>query len=113
MLKMNQKIKWTKTELKKFAEYDALESEGMCLAEDAMLCGGAITVKSSIDKQLDEIRKMSDRVLDELKSLMGTTRFNIIMNSRPTLKAWRGEVCARYLAKHPEEAPQDCRPGWE
>lgn len=32
MLKMNQKIKWTKTELKKFAEYDALESEGMCFS---------------------------------------------------------------------------------
>ena len=29
------------------------------------------------------------------------------------LKAWRAEVCARYIAKHPEETPQDCCLGWE
>lgn len=50
---------------------------------------------------------------DELKVLMGATRFNVLMNDRFTLKAWRGEVSARYIAKHPWAAPEDCRPGWE
>ncbi len=36
MLRMHQKIKWTRTELQKFAEYDGLECEVMLMAEDGV-----------------------------------------------------------------------------
>ncbi len=113
MLRMHQKIKWTRTELQKFAEYDGLECEAMLMAEDAMWCGGGVAVGSSIHQRLEEIGKELCTLRDSLKALMGTTRFNILMNDRFTMKAWRGEVSARYIAKHPWAAPEDCRPGWE
>ena len=101
MLRMNQKIRWTRTELQKFAEYDGLECEAMLMAEDAMWCGGGVAVGSSIHQRLEEIGKELCTLRDSLKALMGTTRFNILMNDRFTMKAWRGEVSARYIAKHP------------
>ncbi len=33
-------VKWTRTELQKFAEYDSLDCEAMMMADDAMWCGG-------------------------------------------------------------------------
>ncbi len=113
MLRMHQKIKWTRTELQKFAEYDGLECEAMLMAEDAMWCGGGVAVGSSIHQRSEEIGKELCTLRDSLKALMGTTRFNILMNDRFTMRAWRGEVSARYIAKHPWAAPEDCRPGWE
>ncbi len=110
MLRMNQKIKWTRTELQKFAEYDGLECEAMMMADSYM---EGVTVGSPVHKQLEEIGKELCTLRDELKALMGATRFNILMNDRFTLKAWRGEVSARYIAKHPWAAPEDCCPGWE
>lgn len=110
MLRMNQKIKWTRTELQKFAEYDGLECEAMMMADSHM---GGVTVGSPVHQQLEKIGKQLCTLRDELKVLMGATRFNTLMNDRFTLKAWRGEVSARYIAKHPWAAPEDCRPGWE
>ena len=110
MLRMNQKIGWTKTELQKFAEYDRLECEAMEMAESHM---GGVAVGSPVHQQLEEIGKELCILRDDLKTLMGATRFEILMNDRFTLKAWRGEVTARYIAKHPECAPSDCCPGWE
>lgn len=101
MLRMHQKIKWTRTELQKFAEYDGLECEAMLMAEDAMWCGGGVAVGSSIHQRSEEIGKELCTLRDSLKALMGTTRFNILMNDRFTMRAWRGEVSARYIAKHP------------
>ena len=113
MLRMHQKIMWTRTELQKFAEYDGLVCEARLMAEDAMWCGGGVVVGSGIHQRLEEIEKELCTLRDSLKALMGTTRFNILMNDRFTMKAWRGEVSARYIAKHPWAAPEDCQPGWE
>lgn len=110
---MNQKIRWTRTELQKFAEYDNLECDAMMMAEDAMWCGGGVAVGSCIHQRLERIGNEVSILRNELKALMGTTRFNILMNDRFTLKVWRGEVFARYIDKHPWAAPEDCKPGWE
>lgn len=108
--KGNGKIGWTRTELQKFAEYDGLDCEAMMMAES---CMGGVTVGSPMYHQMEEIGNEVCRLRDELKALMGATRFDVLMNDRFTLKAWRGEVAARYIAKHPEMAPADCCPGWE
>lgn len=113
MLRMHQKIGWTRTELQKFAEYDGLECEAMLMADEAMWFGGGITVGSRLHQTLDKMNDEISVLRNELKALMGTSRFNILMNDRFTLKAWRGEVSARYIAKHPWAAPEDCQPGWE
>ena len=106
-------MKWTRTELHKFAEFFNLECEAIMIAVDAMWCGGGFTVGSSIHQRLENIGNKLCALRNELKALMGATRFNVLMNDRFTLKAWRGEVSARYIAKHPWAAPEDCRPGWE
>ena len=106
-------VKWTRTELQKFAEYDNLECEATMMADDAMWCGGGVTVGSSIHQNLEKIGNELCILRNELKALMGATRFNVLMNDRFTLKAWRGEVLARYVVKHPWAAPEDCMPGWE
>lgn len=85
-------VKWTRTELQKFAEYDSLDCEAMMMADDAMWCGGGVTVGSSIHRRLENIGNELCTLRNELKALMGATRFNVLMNDRFTLKAWREEV---------------------
>ncbi len=111
MMRWCQKIAWTRNELKKFEELENLEAEAMLMAEDYVPSG--VTVGSAAEKELEKIWAEVDELRDALRALMGRTRFNILMNDRFTFDAWRGEVRARYIAKHPEEAPLDCRPGWE
>ena len=112
MLRMHQKIMWTRTELQKFAEYDGLECEATLMADEAMWFGGGIAVGSRLHQTLEKMNDEISVLRNELKALMGTTRFNILMNDRFTMKAWRGEVSARYIAKHPWAALEDCQPGW-
>lgn len=104
------KIGWTRTELQKFAEYDELECDPLMSEESYMERDAA---GSSAYQQIEKAEKKLYILRGELKALMGATRFHILMNDRSTLKAWRGEISARYIAKHPEMAPGDCRPGWE
>lgn len=113
MLRMHQKIMWTRTELQKFAEYDGLEGGARLMEDEAAFFGGGITVGSRLHQTLEKMNDEISVLRNELKALMGTSRFNILMNDRFILKAWGGEVYARYIAKHPWEAPEDCRPGWE
>lgn len=113
MLRMHQKIMWTRTELQKFAEHDGLECEATLMADEAMWFGGGIDVGSRLHQTLEKMNDEISVLRNELKALMGTTRFNILMNDRFTMKAWRGEVSARYIAKHPWAALEDCQPGWE
>ena len=109
-MRQNQKFKWTRTELQKFAEYDRMECEAMMYAES---CIGAVTVGSKAYKQLEETGEELCVLGDELKALMGATRFEVLMNDKFTLGAWRGEVRARFITRHPWAAPDDCCPGWE
>lgn len=52
MLRMHQKIMWTRTELQKFAEYDGLECEARLMEDEAMFFGGGITVGSRLHQTL-------------------------------------------------------------
>lgn len=110
MLRMNQKIGWTRTELQKFAEYDAMECEAMMAAEPYM---GGVTVGSEAYRRLEEIGEQVKILRDQLKSLMGTTRFEILEKDYFTNRAWRGEVRARLIAKYPWMESEDCILGWE
>lgn len=52
MLRMHQKIDWTRSELAAFAELDGLEMEAWELADS---CMGAVTVGSRMDHELTKI----------------------------------------------------------
>lgn len=109
-MRQGQKFKRTRTELQKFAEYDSMECEAMMYADS---CMGAVTVGSKAYKQLEEIGEELCALRNGLKALMGATRFEVLMNDRLTLRTWRGAVQARFIARHPWAAPDDCCPGWE
>lgn len=91
MLRMNQKISWTRTELQKFAEYDNLECEAMLMLDEAMWFGGGITVGSRLYQTLEKMNDKISVLKNELKALMSTRRFDILMNDQFTLKAWRAK----------------------
>ena len=110
-MRWEQKISWTRSELKKFEELNRLETEAYLMAENYVPYG--VTVDSVAEKELGQIWSEVAALSDALRALMGGTRFDILMNDRFTMQAWRAEIGARYIAKHPEEAPLDCRPGWE
>lgn len=110
MLRKNRKIRWTRTELKKFAEYEAMEREADMEADSFM---AGVTVGSKEHKRLKEIGEQVCALRKQLKSLMGTTRFEILENDHITKRAWRDEVRARLLAKYPLMDMEDCWLWWE
>ena len=56
MLRTGQKIGWTKSEIRKFEEFDGLECEMMFAADEMMgMCGNAVPVGSRFDKQITEM----------------------------------------------------------
>lgn len=104
----NKKIGWTRTELQKFAKYDAMDYEFFTTADSYMDMGGVI-VGSEAEQLLKELGNELCILEAELKALMGTTRFEILSNDRCTREAWREEVSARFAAKHPWVISEDCR----
>lgn len=92
------KIGWTRTELKKFGEWRNLDMDLMIQAENKMWGFNGTKEDPELDKEIEE----RDRLEAELKSLMGTTRFNILINGySETMKSWEKEINARYIKKHP------------
>lgn len=92
------KIRWTRTELKKFEEWRNLDLDLMIQAENAMWGSWNKREDEEIEKEVKE----RDKLEEELKSLMGTTRFNILTNGySETMKSWEKEIKARYIRKHP------------
>lgn len=110
-MRHGQKIAWTRSELRKFEELDDLEYDAEMMAEPYLASG--VIVGSKGEEKLEKIGSELKTLRKELCSLMGRTRFDILMNDRFTRKAWRDEIWARYITKHPWLAPLDCRPGWE
>lgn len=110
-MRIHQKFSWTRRELRVYNNYLTTEYQLYCIAEDYMPYG--VTVGSRVHKELEELGNELENIRTELKELMGTTRFDILMNDRFTAKAWENEIKARYIAKHPEFEPADCCPGWE
>lgn len=109
-MRMGQKLVWTKTELRKFEEYDQLMAERCSIADSHMT---GMQVGDWAYKQLEGISADIEILEKDLQELMGSRRFRLLIGSTATLRAWRGEIFARYLKKHPEASPEDCMPGWE
>lgn len=95
---MGQRLVWTRTELARFQELEDLYNQRLFIKDPLEF------------KKINEKIDLADK---NLRELMGNRRFRLLIGSDATLRAWRGEIFARYLKKHPEAEPEDCRPGWE
>ena len=96
-MRMGQRLVWTRTELAKFQELEDLYNKRLFAK----------------GPEFEVINKKIDIADKNLRELMGNRRFRLLIGSDATLRAWRGEIFARYLKKHPEDEPADCMPGWE
>ena len=96
-MRMGQRLVWTRTELARFQELEDLYNQ-------------RLFAKGT---DFEKINKRIDITDKNLRELMGNRRFRLLIGSAATLRAWRGEIFARYLKKHPEATPEDCMPGWE
>ena len=97
-MRMGQRLVWTRTELARFQELEDLYNHRLFIKDPLEF------------KKINEKIDLADK---NLRELMGNRRFRLLIGSAATLRAWRGEIFARYLKKHPEASPEDCMPGWE
>lgn len=104
MLRTGQKFSWTKSELELFRQLENLEMAAMCMADSYM---GGVTVGSPVYLQMEEMGRELDMARATLRERMGTTRFNEITRYGNTTNAWRKELYARYVQKHPEYEPEE------
>ena len=95
---MGQRLVWTRTELARFQELEDLYNHRLFIKDPL---------------EFEKINEKIDVADKNLRELMGNRRFRLLIGSTATLRAWRGEIFARYLKKHPEASPEDCMPGWE